>query len=492
MASIGLGVIAMILMGQTQLPPAPNTSEFAEFRAAWVATVANIDWPSKPGLSVAQQRAELDSIIETAAELNLNAIVLQVAPANCAIFPSSFAPWTEYLSGTQGRAPGPDWDPLQYAIRRSHEKGIELHAWFNPFRSRHATAKSPQARGHIASRNPGINRVYGNQQWLDPGDPVAREHAIAFVIDTVRRYDLDAVHIDDYFYPYPIRSGDREISFPDKATFAAYQHAGGKLGLADWRRNNVNQFVQEFYRRVKIAKPWVKVGISPFGIYRPGIPAGIRGMDQYNVLYADPRLWLREGWLDYFAPQLYWPIGQEGQDFATLLSYWHTENRRNRNIWPGIYTSRLLPGGTYRPDEIHRQVALVRESKPGTGVIHFSFKALQQDAQGVASGLKSNLYAEPALIPSSDWLGRQPKAPILLSLERRGTQGIQATLKWENEPRWIAAAAFSNGRWRLLSSMQRAAPNTDWPVKPADSHIAFAAVNRANQVSDWVIRQIPR
>jgi hypothetical protein len=215
-------------------------------------------------------------------------------------------------------------------------------------------------------------------------------------------------------------------------------------------------------------------------------------MDQYNVLYADPRLWLREGWLDYFAPQLYWPIGQEGQDFATLLSYWHTENRRNRNIWPGIYTSRLLPGGTYRPDEIHRQVALVRESKPGTGVIHFSFKALQQNAQGVASGLKSNLYAEPALIPSSDWLGRRPKAPILLSLERRGTHGIKATLKWENEPRSIAAAAFSNGRWRLLSSIQRAAPNTDWPVKPADSHIAFAAVNRANQVSDWVIRQIPR
>ncbi|MEO5580204.1 MAG: family 10 glycosylhydrolase, partial [Gemmatimonadaceae bacterium] len=291
--------------GQRGSPPAVAR----EFRAVWVATVSNIDWPSRSGLSSWEQQAELIAILNRTVALNMNAVILQVRPATDALYQSDIEPWSEYLSSQMGRPPEPFYDPLEFAVTEAHKRGLELHAWFNPYRSRHPSAKSEVAATHLSNTRPGLVRTYGKHLWLDPGDPAVRRHSLRVVMDVVRRYDVDGIHVDDYFYPYKERdSANAIIDFPDDETWSRYTKAGGKLARHDWRRNNVDTFIRELYTETKRIKPWVKVGISPFGVWRPGFPDQIKGFDAYAELYADSRKWLNEGWLDYFTPQLYWPI----------------------------------------------------------------------------------------------------------------------------------------------------------------------------------------
>ena len=428
-------------------PPAPPR----EFRGAWVATVANIDWPSQPGLAPDAQRSEAIAILDKARAIGLNALILQVRPAADAIYPSALEPWSEVLTGLQGRAPEPAWDPLAFWVEQAHRRGLELHAWFNPYRARHSLARSPLAAQHLALRRPELVKRYGDQLWMDPGEPDAAAQTLAVVADVLRRYDIDGVHIDDYFYPYPVPvpggEAGAELPFPDDESYARYRLGGGALAREDWRRANVDALVQALYRQVHEIKPWVRVGISPFGIGKPALrPAGVVGFSQYDKLYADVERWLREGWLDYLAPQLYWPIASEGQPFTPLLDYWLAQNPADRHIWPGLFTSQV--GRNWQPREVIDQLALLR-NRPAGGHIHFSIVALMQDREGLATQLRTSPYAQAALVPATPWLAgadaRPPGAPALRRVGSRVTiqpaAGVAAA-------RWAVWRKSTSG-WRF-------------------------------------------
>ncbi|HEY9102936.1 glycoside hydrolase family 10 protein, partial [Chitinimonas sp.] len=389
-----------------QAPPAPR-----EFRAAWVTTIGNIDWPSRPGLSSAQQQVELRAILDRAVAMKLNAVILQVRPAADALYASELEPWSEYLTGVQGKAPEPYYDPLTLWVEEAHKRGLELHAWFNPFRAHYDQARSRVDSQHITKIAPELIKRYGEFRWMDPGEPEAVRHTVAVIADVVRRYDIDGVQIDDYFYPYPVNGANgKELPFPDESSWRRYQLDGGTLEKADWRRQNVNQLVEQLYERIHAEKHWVKFGISPFGLGRPDRRApGIVGFSQYDKLYADVERWLRAGWVDYLAPQLYWPSKQSSQAFGTLLDGWLAENALRRHIWPGLFTSGLAgPARPWPADEILQQIAQVRQRAGAGGHIHFGLGMLMQDKQGIRSRLTAGPYAETALVPASPWLDATP------------------------------------------------------------------------------------
>ena len=414
-------------------PPSPRR----EFRGAWVATVYNLDWPSKPGLSAAAQQAELRTMFQRVADLNLNAVIFQVRPQCDALYASRQEPWSPVLTGKMGGSPG--YDPLEFAVAEAHARGLELHAWFNPFRAL-ANASAPVSPNHVSKQHPEWVRRYGTQLWLDPGEIGARDHALAVILDVVRRYDIDGVHIDDYFYPYPTKE---RTDFPDDAPWKRYRAKGGKLERADWRRDNINQFVEKLNSAIKAEKKWVKFGISPFGIWRPGVPSTIEaGLDSYAHLYADSRKWLNHGWCDYFTPQLYWSIEPAKQSFPVLLDWWRSQNLAHRHLWPGVATERV---GPKRPaSEITSQIAMSRRDGSSPGHVHWSVRGLLRNLGGVSELLRSNAYAEPAVVPASPWLGRS--TPPKPALQRAGKQ-----IRWEltnrTQTRWWLVQSQSNGKW---------------------------------------------
>jgi uncharacterized lipoprotein YddW (UPF0748 family) len=487
-----------------QPPPAPR-----EFRAAWVSTVANIDWPSRSNLPVAKQQAEAIAILDRARALNLNAIVLQVRPSADAIYPSELEPWSEFLTGQQGRAPSPAYDPLKFWIDQAHARGLELHAWFNPYRARHATAKSPPARNHISVTNPQTVKTYGRYQWMDPGEPEASKHTLDVVLDVVRRYDIDGVHIDDYFYPYPIEAPSAtgaesaaldvpssggmkpELEFPDQPAWQRYVQAGGKLDRASWRRQNVNQLIEALYTGIHREKAWVRFGISPFGIGRPDRrPPGIVGFSQYDKLYADAELWLKNGWLDYLAPQLYWPIAQQPQAFDVLLDYWLRENTKGRHVWPGLYTSRIdNTAKSFDAEEIVKQIGVTRSRQGVNGHMHFSIAALMQNRKGVADQLRATSYPSAALVPPTPWLGAEaPAAPRVSA--RRGATGLDLSMSAGKTTTQFAIWAKYGNEWRFITapaSLTEVTLADDGALQPGI--VVVSAVDRLGNESDRVTAQ---
>ena len=471
---VSLAVTATIAAGAATLAAEPPPVA-REFRGAWIATVANIDWPSRPGLAVAQQQRELVRLLDLAVELKLNAVVFQVRPACDALYASPLEPWSEYLTGEMGRPPEPAYDPLSFAVEEAHRRGLELHAWFNPYRASHPTMKGPTSERHISRTHPELVRKYGVYQWLDPGEPAAAEHSLAVVLNVVRRYDIDAVHFDDYFYPYPINDeGGKRIDFPDDASWAKYVDGlGGQEPPArdDWRRANVDRFLERVAAAIHEAKPWVKSGVSSFGIYRPGQPPGIAGFDAYANLYADSRGWLQAGIVDYFSPQLYWPIEQKPQSYPALLAWWHEQNRHGRHLWPGIFTSRVGDGSKteWAADEIIRQIEATRRQPGAGGNIHFSIKALAADRDGVATKLREGQYAEPALVPASPWLAGNTEPPEQPTLSRSGRGGNrQLAIKLPSgEAPWLWVVRQEHGG--------------DWTTRIVPGHtqeIGFAATGK--------------
>jgi uncharacterized lipoprotein YddW (UPF0748 family) len=420
-----------------EMPPEPPR----EFRGAWVATVHNIDWPSRPGLPAAQSQAELRAILNRAAELKLNAILFQVRPSSDALYASKLEPWSPFLTGRMGRAA--EYDPLEFAVREAHARGLELHAWFNPFRAL-TSANAASSEGHVTRTHPEWVRRYAGQAWLDPGEPGAREHARAVILDVVRRYDLDGAHIDDYFYPYPVKDkAGANIPFPDDPSWQRYTANGGKLSRPDWRRENINGFVEGLHRAIKAEKRWVKFGISPFGIWRPRVPESIEArLDAFEELAADSRRWLAEGWCDYFSPQLYWSIDPPAQSFPVLLGWWRGQNRGGRHVWPGIASDRI---GSQRPaSEIARQIALTREETAAPGHVHWNMKSLMRDQGGIV-GLLRGAYRETALVPASPWLGSDAPAPP--RVEREG-EGIAWRSMGKVPARWWAVQRKTSAEWR--------------------------------------------
>jgi uncharacterized lipoprotein YddW (UPF0748 family) len=398
------------ITSDTAPPPVPR-----ELRGVWVATVGNMDWPSRKGLPTAQQQAELTALLDRMAQLRMNAMVLQVRPAADALYNSAIEPWSDFLTGTMGRAPDPYYDPLSFAIAEAHKRGIELHVWINPYRAKDPSTKAVSVN-HVSRTDPELVRDYGPFLWLDPGDPRVRALTTRVVLDLVRRYDIDAVHMDDYFYPYPEVRRGREMEFPDEVTWRRYRREGGTLSRDDWRRENVNLLVKGLYQSIHQVKPWVRFGISPFGIWRPGHPASVRGLDQYSVLYADARKWLQEGWVDYFTPQLYWAIDRPQQSYVELLRWWTEQNPKGRNIWPGNYTGKVAftNAQKWRTDEVINQIRLTRAQPGATGNVHFSSSVFMQNPDRLVERLASEVYTTPALVPASPWLDRStPPRPVL-------------------------------------------------------------------------------
>ena len=353
--------------------------------------------PRRKASSTDEQQAELIAILDRSVELNLNAIVFQVRPHCDALYDSALEPWSEYLSGTMGQAPKPYYDPLEFVVSEAHRRGLELHAWFNPYRALHAGSKREVAATHVSKTEPHIVREYGKQQWLDPGEPDAADHSAAVIMDVVERFDVDGIHFDDYFYPYQIKDENKKlVPFPDEPSWQQAQAAGNKLKRNDWRRQNVDRLIQRVSAEAHAAKPWVKFGISPFGIWRPGNPPQIQGFDAYASLYADAKKWWNKGWVDYLTPQLYWKIESAGQCYPLLMQWWHEQNQAKRHLWPGNFTSRVASkaNGNWTTGEITNQIKHTRTHPGATGNVHFSMKALMDD-RGMATAPEKT-----ALMPS--------------------------------------------------------------------------------------------
>ena len=459
----------------------------------WIATVANIDRPSRTGLSSAEQQQEIRQMVAAAKRLKLNALVLQVRPAADAIYTSSIEPWSEYLSGVQGQAPQPFYDPLTIWINEAHANGMELHAWFNPYRARHSAAKSPPAANHLINTRPELVKTYGDQRWIDPGEPASAQRLLDVMRDVARRYDVDCIHIDDYFYPYPIKTAadQADVDFPDEPSWKRYTATGGKLSRADWRRDNVNRLVRAMNTTIHSEKPWLKFGISPFGLPRADRrPEGITGFSQHDKLFADVELWWSQGWMDYLAPQLYWPIAQTAQSFPVLLDYWARGNTKKRHLWPGVFTSKIDDSeASWKPDEIKQQIELTRSATGSSGHIHFSAVALTQNRRGIADLLAQTHYASDALVPATPWLrpiaATTPAKPAVLlrcesNPDTRTTQAcrIDVTNSAKSDRVFFALWAKYGATWTFSVATTATTFLPEQSAGQALRHVVVSAVDR--------------
>jgi len=379
-------------------PPEPDPVDLVEvaapreLRGAWIATVFNLDFPSRSGMSAAAGESELRGLVEVLADRGLNTLVFQVRAEGDAFYASELEPWSRYLTGRQGRDPG--YDPLAVLVEAAHRRGLEVHAWLNPYRAA-AKVGTARAPNHISRLEEDHLVRWGATLWLDPGARSVQDRVVEVVGDVIERYDIDGIHLDDYFYPYP----QGRKAFPDNATYQAYRQTGGTMSRGDWRRNNVDQLVERIWTLVRAECPSCRMGISPFGIYRPGHPAGITGMDQVTVLYADPLVWHRAGWMDYLAPQLYWPTTRRRQAYDRLLAYWDTQVNPESPLVVGLDATKAGQRG-FPISEYRTQVRLAREAANTLGQIWFRAKPIVDDQAGIGA-LLSELYAEPALpLPS--------------------------------------------------------------------------------------------
>jgi uncharacterized lipoprotein YddW (UPF0748 family) len=481
-------------------------------------------------------------MLDEAAALNLNAVIFQVRPHADALYDSPHEPWSYYLTGEQGQAPQPYYDPLRFAVQEAHERGLELHAWFNPYRAGHPADTSELAPGHVYNQHPSWVREYGDYLWLDPGVPAARDHTHDVILNVVRRYDIDGVHFDDYFYPYPSYADG--APFPDSASWARAQENGWTGSRDDWRRENVNRLVERIYRSIKAEKPHVKFGISPFGIWRPDHPPGTQGFDAYDVLYADARKWLRNGWVDYMTPQLYYRLDQYGYSYPKMLRWWIEQNEKDRHVWPGLYTSRVRQSGdrNWSDRQILGQIYTARSHPGATGQVHFSMKALmtlpdsafvadtpdstlasvpdtlRTDSLVVAGRhvdsisvdkttvdsvsiprtqpppapyrtthrlrerLRTEAYAAPALVPASPWLDDTPPARPRVSTPRPSQRTVEMSAGGPTSV-WRWAIRWRNdGTWHT-AIVPGAQQTFTFPSSQRPSAIVVNAVDRVGNVS---------
>jgi len=381
-----------------------------EFRGAWMATVANIDWPSRKNLGTEQQKREFIDLLEMHKANGLNAIVVQVRPSADAFYPSKLEPWSEFLTGKQGVAPEPYYDPLEFMITEAHKRGMEFHAWLNPYRAVFNVKNSSVAANHITRQKPEWFLDYGDgsttTRYFDPGNPEARAFVKDVLKDIVKRYNVDGIHMDDYFYPY--RVPGRE--FPDYKTYSKYANGMAKDA---WRRSNCDSIVVELHRTIRAEKPWVKFGISPFGVWR-NKSQDSRGSDtyagqtNYDDLYADVLLWLEKGWIDYVTPQLYWSIGHLKADFITLLNWW-AERTYGKHCYIGVSIFETGTNMVRRdPTQLPRMMNAIRNKKNIQGVIFYKTSSFKNNPNGFNDALKETYFKQPAPVPAMEWLGKRP------------------------------------------------------------------------------------
>jgi uncharacterized lipoprotein YddW (UPF0748 family) len=367
-------------------------------RGVWLATVANRDWPSRPGLTAAEQRAELIAHLDTAVRRRLNTVIFQVRPTADALWPSPHEPWSQYLTGTQGRSPG--WDPLGTAVEEAHARGLELHAWFNPYRVANHTDPARLVASHPARRNPEWVVTYGGKLYYNPGLPEVRAFVQDAMLDAVHRYPVDAVHFDDYFYPYPVAGQ----TFDDDAAYRA--HGTGFPDRASWRRDNIDRLVRETAARIKSVRPTTRFGISPFGVWRNAATDSLgsdtrAGVQTYDDLYADTRRWVRENWIDYICPQLYWNIGFAAADYAKLLPWWaDVAHGTGTSLYVGeaLYKAGdpAQPAAWQDPAELSRHLALADRYAQVRGHVYFAAREAAADRIGALARVVADHYGQPA------------------------------------------------------------------------------------------------
>ena len=384
-----------------------------EFRAVWIATVDNIDFPSAKNLTIEQQKAELIKDLELAKSLKMNAVIFQVRPMADALYESKIEPWSEFLTGEMGKSQA--FDPLKFITEEAHKRGVLVHAWFNPYRAYHPAAKTV-SENHISKKRPDLVRKYGKYLWLDPSDAEVQEYSLSVVLDVVKRYDIDGVHFDDYFYPYAEKDANgNKIEFPDDANYKKYVQTAMQAGTKSkgkvrsplsrdvWRRLNVNEFIESVGREIKRVKPEIMYGISPIGVSEVN----------KNELYADAEYWLEQGIIDYLTPQLYWKSDRKNREFPLLLKYWESVNPKKRHVWAGIGTYKI-PSKTenFSADEIIKQINYTREIQKTSGNIQFSFKSVRSDFDKIQTALREKSYQREAIIPASPWIkSSKPLAP---------------------------------------------------------------------------------
>ncbi len=442
-----------------QVPPIAR-----EFRGTWAAVIYNIDWPSSSKLSAAEQQSEMRAILDRMVSLNLNALIFQVRPQCDAVYASPNEPWSPWLTGTMGKSPG--YDPLEFTIREAHQRGIEVHAWFNPFRAL-SNANATTSANHITRSAPQLTKRYENLIWCNPALPESRQRALTAMLDVLRRYDVDGLHLDDYFYPYP-QKGKR---FTD--------------GLSnDARRQIIDAFMAELYTQVKRIKPWARVGISPFGIWKPGVPAGTTAqLDAFEDLACDARKWLQNGWCDYLAPQLYWRI--EGpQSYTLLLEWWRQQG--SRPVWPGIASSRIgsTEDPTRKATEIINQVQLSRSiGSNHAGHIHWSVKAIMQNRDNINEQLKTR-YTAPALVPPMPWLSKAVPLPPRVTAQ---AEGGKVTVRWQISDATTNKVVVQVRRAQQWYTIRVAPSNSGGIVLPPVDAVALTTVNRFGNTSAPVV-----
>lgn len=428
----------MLALGQLPKP---------EFRGVWIATVANLDWPLSRTASPATQRADLIDLLDKLKAAGTNAIFFQVRTEGDALYPSAIEPWSSHLTGTEGVAPNPLWDPLAFAIAESHKRGMELHAWLNPYRADRSPGSRPRAASHVTVTNPewiitASSSSTSSIKIMNPGLPEVRERVTAVVMDIVRRYDVDGIHFDDYFYPYP--PNDMSIGGArdglDNATFATY---GAGMTKANWRRHNIDIMVKAVHDSIKAVKPHVKFGISPFGIWKNGVPSGIVGMDAYNVIFADAPAWLEDNSVDYLTPQLYWKYGG-GQDYGKLAPWWAAQTAaKGRHIYQGLAPYRLPPGsgGDWAIGDLTSQIRY-NQSDPNTqGHIFFRARSITGNIKSVADTLRQYYFTNATTTPRASWLPvSTPPAPVDFEIEPFVEGGVtKHRLTWK-KPAYAASA----------------------------------------------------
>ncbi|AMR30693.1 glycoside hydrolase [Mucilaginibacter sp. PAMC 26640] len=398
--------LAQTIVPQDTLLPAPKH----EFRGVWIATVVNLDWPQNARATAEMQKKDLVTQLNSHQQTGINAIMFQVRPAADAFYAKSREPWSKYLTGRQGQTP--DYDPLQFATEEAHKRGMELHAWFNPYRATFDNKFSTIAPDHITRTKPEWFFIYEGIKLFNPGLPEVREYIVQVILDVVKNYDVDGIHMDDYFYPYPAKG--QVINDAD-----AYKQYGGDFdNIKDWRRSNVDTLIKMMGDSIHKYKPRMKFGISPFGIWanQSQHPDGsdTHGGSSYIENFADTRQWMQEGWIDYINPQLYWHIGNRAAAFDKLLSWW-SNNTYNRHLYVGQAPYRFYEQRSpafKNPSEIPNQLRLIRANPRAQGSVYFRSLSLLGNANHLADSLKDNFYKYPALPPPMLWLDSiPPNAP---------------------------------------------------------------------------------
>lgn len=378
-----------------------------EFRAAWIQSVNG----QFRGMPTEKLKQNLIGQLNSLQKAGINAIIFQVRPEADALYASRLEPWSRFLTGVQGKAPEPYWDPMQFMIDECHKRGMEFHAWINPYRTK-TTLKSELAPNHVYNIHPEWFVTYGDQLYFDPALPESRRHICMVVSDIVSRYDVDAIHMDDYFYPYPIKGKD----FPDDASFARF--GGGFSNKGDWRRSNVNVLIKKLHETIREIKPWVKFGVSPFGIYRneSSAPLGskTKGLQNYDDLYADVLLWAREGWIDYNIPQIYWHIGHPVADYETLVKWW-ARNTENRPLFIGQSVMNTVQNADPKNPSINqlpRKMALQRAYQTIGGSCQWPASAVVENAGKYRDALIAEYHKYPALPPVFDFMDNEAPANV--------------------------------------------------------------------------------